>query len=186
VRNAALLAVIAAGLAVPASAQTGALFSVGVEGVLHQPSDGLDRAFRIAPLIRIRLAPGLGPTAAIGGFRAGLDDTGGGTMKLRTVLAGPAYRLEKGRIAASVSLLAGYAFTRLEAAPPGHRVGGSVAFQPSAGLWYDVSDSVGLHTSVGYLVARPTMTVDGPGRPLTTRIRADALVVRLGIAYTVF
>jgi hypothetical protein len=177
---------IIAFLAIPASAQTGALFSLGAEAVLHEPAGSLDRSLRLAPLIRLRLAPGLGPTAAIGGFRSALDDSGGGTMKVRTFMAGPAYRLERGRLAASAALLAGYASSRLDAAPSGHRARGSWALQPSVGLWYDVSESIGLRASLGYLVARPSLIVDSPSGPLTTRIRADALVMRLGVAYTVF
>jgi hypothetical protein len=185
-RRAALLTLtIAAGLAVPVAAQTGALVSVGAEAVLHRPGDGLDQSHRLGVLVRLRLKPGLGLSGGIGGFQAGWADTEA-RMKVRTVMAGPAYRVGRGRLSASVSLLAGYAFSRLEGAPSGQRMLGAPALQPSAGLWYDLSERVGLHAAVGYLVARPSLAVDGPDGRRTTRIRADAPVLRIGIAYAVF
>jgi hypothetical protein len=184
-RAALLTLTVAAGLAVPAAAQTGALVSVGAEAVLHRPGDGLDHSLRPSFLVRLRLKPGLGLSAGIGGFRAGWADTEA-RIKVRTLFAGPAYRVQRRRVTASVSLLAGYAFSRLEGAPPGQHVRGTVALQPSAGLWYDLSERVGLHAAVGYLVARPSLVVDGPGGRRTTRIRADAPVLRVGMAYAVF
>ena len=184
-RVALLTLTIAAGLAVPVAAQTGALVSVGAEVVLHRPGDGLDHSLRPAALVRLRLKPGLGLSAGIGGFRAGWADTEA-RMKVRTVMAGPAYRVQRRRLTLSVSLLAGYAFSRLEGAPRGQHMRGAPALQPSAGLWYDLSERVGLHAAVGYLVARPSLAVDGPDGRRTTRIRADAPVLRMGIAYAVF
>jgi hypothetical protein len=185
-RTGTLLALsLAAGLAGPAFAQTGALFSIGADAVFHDPVRGLDNAFRVAPLVRVRFAPGLGPAASIGGFRAGFPD-GEGRLRMRTLMAGPAYSLERRRITASVALLAGYAFSKLEAGAPGQRLRGSHAFQPTVGVWYDLSEKLGVRASVGYLMARLPLTVDGPGGPRSTRVRADALVLRLGVAYAVF
>jgi hypothetical protein len=184
-RAALLTLTIAAFLAVPVAAQTGALVSVGAEAVLQRPGDGLDHSLRPSFLVRLRLKPGLGLSAGIGGFRAGWADTEA-RMKVRTVMAGPAYRVERRRLAASVALLAGYAFSRLDGAPPGQHLRGAPAFQPAVGLWYDLSERVGLHAAVGYLVARPSLVVDGPDGRRTTRIRADAPVFRIGVAYAVF
>lgn len=185
-RTTLLLALaFAAGLALPASAQTGALFSVGADAVFHEPVRGLDGAFKVAPLVRVRFAPGLGPAAALGGYRAGFAD-GEGRLRVRTLMAGPAYSIERGRITASVALLAGYAFSRLEGGAPGQRLRGSHAFQPTLGVWYDVSEKLGVRVSAGYLLTRLPLTVAGPGGPRSTRVRADALVLRVGLAYAVF
>lgn len=176
---------IVAGLAGNAAAQTGALLSAGADAVFHEPARGLGSAFKVAPLVRVRFAPGFGPAAAIGGFRAGFAD-GEGRLRMRTLMAGPAYSVERGRITASVALLAGYAFSRLEGGAPGARLRGSHAFQPTLGVWYDVSEKLGVRASAGYLVTRLPLTVEGPGGPRSTRVRADALVLRVGVAYAVF
>jgi len=183
-RLALLTCAMAAGLAAPVAAQTGAVVSVGAEAALYDPSGATGHSLRFAPLVRLRLKSGFGPSASIGGFQAGWGDSA--RLKVRAYMAGPAYRFERRRLAGSVSMLAGYAFTRLEAAPAGQRLRNTLAWQPSVSLWYDLSESLGLHASVGYLLARPSLAVDGPYGTTTSRIRADAMVLRVGVAYTVF
>jgi hypothetical protein len=181
-----LAASILAGLAATAEAQSGALFSLGVDGVLHEPRGRLGSSVRPGLLVRLRLKPGLGPAVAVGGFRSGWDNAADGELRVRTLLAGPAYRVERGRVSVSASLLAGWAFNQLEAGSRGSRVSGSRALQPSVGVWYDLNDSLGVRASAGYLLTRPTMTSDGPAGLRTTRVRADAFVLRVGVAYAVF
>ncbi len=175
---------LAFGMALPARAQTGSVVSVGVDGVLNEPGTGFDRSFRVAPLVRVRFKPGLTPALGIGGFSSDWSD--GGRMSVRTLRAGPSYRLERGRVSISGAVLAGYAFGRLEDAPPEHRLRGNWAVQPSVGLWYDLSEQIGVRASVGYLVARLPASVDAGGVTRASRIRADAFVVRVGVAYAVF
>lgn len=174
-----------AGLAAPAAhAQTGSVVSVGVDGVLNAPGSGLERSFRVAPLVRVRFKPGFTPALGIGGFSS--DWSAGGRMSVRTLMAGPSYRLERGPVSISGTVLAGYAFGSLDDAPSGHRLRGNWAVQPSLGVWYDVSEHVGVRASVGYLVARLPTSVDASGLVQTSRIRADAFMVRVGVAYALF
>lgn len=184
-RSALCALMVLAGAANGAWAQSGSMVSVGIAGVLYDPSSGLSHSFQPTPLVRLRLKAGFGPTLGYGAFRAGFAD-GDARMRMRTLMVGPSYRVERGRIAGSVALLGGYAFARLETAPTGQRLRGTLAWQPSASLWYDASDKFGLHASAGYLFARPSLVVDGPGGAVKRQVRADTLVLRLGVTYAIF
>ena len=175
---------LAAGLAGSARAQTGSVVSVGVDGVLRNPRGGLDDSFRAAALVRVRFRPGLTPALGIGGFSSDWPD--GGRMFVRTLMAGPSYRIERGRVSYSASVVAGYAFGRLEGGPPGRTLHGNWALQPSLGVWYDLSERFGVRVSAGYLVARLPSTQGAAGLAPPTRVRADAMVLRVGVAYALF
>jgi hypothetical protein len=175
---------LAAGQADSARAQAGSVVSVGVDGVLRDPRGGLDGSFRVAALVRVRFRPGLTPALGIGGFSSDWPD--GGRMFVRTLMAGPAYRIERGRVSYSAAVVVGYAFGRLEDAAPGRTLHGAWALQPSVGVWYDLSERIGVRVSAGYLVARLPSRQDDAGIVRTTRVRADAMVLRVGVAYALF
>ena len=53
-------------------------------------------------------------------------------------------------------------------------------------MWYDLTKKVGLHGSVGYIVARPDVTVRSSLGEDRRGIRADQFMVKIGLAYSVF
>ena len=51
---------------------------------------------------------------------------------------------------------------------------------------YDVSKKIGLHGSVGYMVARPQVTVSSTLGDDKRRVRADMWQLKIGMAYSIF
>lgn len=53
-------------------------------------------------------------------------------------------------------------------------------------LWHDVSRKVGLNVTVGYMIARPTLTVSTSMGVERQRVRADMFTVKIGVVYSVY
>jgi hypothetical protein len=121
------------------------------------------------------------------------DTFASGKLKVRPLMGGYGYTHLMGRTAASANVLGGYAFNAF-ASDAGSSLGTSVVtdvantfvLKPEVSLWTDVSKKVGINFNVGYIVARPYITVEAPDTTDRHRLRADALTLTLGVVYSVF
>jgi hypothetical protein len=123
-----------------------------------------------------------------------------GTLHVRPFMAGYGYSYRLNRELVTASVVGGYAFNSMSLAPAAadayhDRLGArsltsstSNAFvvRPGVSFWHDVSEKVGLNVSVGFLVARPRVTVRSTLGEDERRIRADTFQVKVGLAYSIF
>lgn len=127
-------------------------------------------------------------------------ETRSGKLRLVPVMvgAGPSYRT--GPLRLGVGVVAGPSFNKFsvdDAARAAYRerlgatlnsidVQNSVAVRPDASLWYDLTPSLGLHTSVGYTYNRPKVKTTVDGTTTSERWKLDKLGYQIGLAYGVF
>ena len=173
------------------------LIGVGVSGAGMFPArDTLTGAAGFGPILRLRPGTGPGPTIAFSWTRARFADGSGvssGTgLRVRPVMAGLQYGWGGGRTSAAASVVAGYAFNRLQA-DTGHAgaeraiaVGNSPALRVGGSLWVDVLPRIGINVFGGYLFTRPELTLASGGSVVTRRVAADTVLVSVGVAYWVF
>src|SRR5262245_41766933 len=134
-------------------------------------------------------------TQPIGGQSAAF-----GALRVRPLMGGYGYTRAVGRTAITTALLGGYAVNSFELTPSANdayrdRLGArSVAadvsntwvIKPEVSVWRDVSRKIGVVVSAGYVVARPTVTVTSTLGEDARRIRADMVVIKAGVAYSIF
>jgi hypothetical protein len=115
-------------------------------------------------------------------------------------MIGYGYTHRIGPTSITADVLAGAALASLNIAPAAddlyrERLGArslstpaSVTFaaMPELGVWYDASDKIGLNFTVGYIVARPDVTIESSLGEDRRRVRADMMQFRVGLAYSVF
>ena len=65
-------------------------------------------------------------------------------------------------------------------------VSNSFVVKPEISTWTDISRKIGLNVSVGYMVARPDVTVSSSLGNDRRRINADAFMLKVGAVYSVF
>jgi A/G-specific adenine glycosylase len=58
--------------------------------------------------------------------------------------------------------------------------------RPDAGIWYNITPSLGLHTSVGYMINRPLVKTTVDGVTTSTRWKTDKLGYQAGVALGIF
>ena len=174
------------------------VIALGAAARLTRPSGtGLGAALSGGPLLRLRPRNGLGPTIAFNWMNAEVESGPAGrpglaALQLRPVMAGAEYGVARGRFAAGASIVAGYSFNGLgvdtERVGAGRAiaVGNSLAWRPGVGAWWDVSPRIGIHAFYGYLFTRPAVTFASDTEIATERLRVDAAVLSVGVAYWVF
>ena len=205
----ALLVVLMLGaFATPAWAQFGNRFAIGGEmGVRLAGSPDAHNRGTKGLLWRFGHGrEGFGFHWGLNWFATDIDRTVGGQsielgeLHVRPFMAGYGYTHEVGRFSITGAVLGGFAFTSIELAPEaadvyrdalGARsiksdVGAALAMRPEISSWYDISRKVGLHTSLGYMVARPHVTVSSTLGDDKRRVRADMWQVKIGLAYSIF
>jgi hypothetical protein len=151
-------------------AQTRGWLGVGASTTFVRPiDDDLGSALSVGPLIRLMPRDGWGVAGALNWFEADVTGLQGtdlelGRLRVRPVMAGVAYTFLRGRVATSLSIVAGYAFNRFElnddvariaVEPYRFEVDDSLAWRPGVSLSYAVADRVALVGFGGYLVTRP-------------------------------
>jgi hypothetical protein len=131
----------------------------------------------------------------IGGF-----ETTTGNLRVVSVMAGagPSYRTGPLRI--GMGVVAGPSFNRFsvdDAARVAYRdrsgatlnsikVKNSVAVRPDASVWYNLTDRVGLHSSVSYTSNQPIVETTVNGVTTQTRWNTDRWTYKVGLALGVF
>ena len=149
--------------------------------------DGLGMAFR---LVRPN---GLGVIAGYASHALDVRDPAGavpgvfGTARLRGISAGVALSRHTGPVEGSVSLSAGYGFGSISA-DAGRQVQLSNAWtlEPRATVWYNATNRWALTASAGYVVAKPTLTVDAAGGLASSSIDLSAWRLGAGVGIKIF
>jgi len=173
------------------------LVAIGGSVARSLPRGGeLQSALGVGPLLRLGSGQGLGVGIGFSWFGTDLKAPGSpdrsGTLEIRPVMAGLAYTARRGRSAASLSLVGGWAFngldtnTRSSGSVLAVDVDNSTAARAGVSVWIDLSRRTAFNTFVGYLVTRPRVTFLEAGRFETRTVPADALLVSAGLAYKLF
>ena len=174
------------------------LIGAGASVRLNNPAgDALADEIDVGPILRLRSGNGLAPTIAFNWTTAAIEASPTGlpalaSVRMRPVMAGLQYGFTRGRLAGGASVVAGYAFNSLDidrsAAGAGRAVdvGNSFVWRPGATLWYDVTPRIGINLFGGYLFTRPKVTYVSDTAVETHRLRANAAVVSVGMAYWIF
>jgi len=192
----------------PAFAQTDGRFAIGLDFSVRAAPDGDARGHKgVGVLWRFGHGrSGWGWHWGLGWYEADLDlpiadrTVEFGEIHIRPAMAGYGYTYRAGRTSITADVLAGVALVSLNMAPAANdfyrqRLGANdlstpasvtVTTKPEVGVWYDVSDKIGLHISGSYVVARPQITIESSLGEDRRRIRADLMQLRVGLAYSVF
>jgi outer membrane protein with beta-barrel domain len=150
---------------------------------------------------------GFGFNWGLNWYASDIDRTvGGGTVELgelhlKPFMAGYGYTKKFGKkTSATASLIGGFALTsismtssaqdayveRLGARPIDVDSSATWALKPGVGVWYDINRKIGLHVGIGYMMARPEVTVTHSLGTDRRRVRADMFQMKVGLAYSVF
>jgi len=208
----AAIALLAIGLALPAQAQTETRFALGADFLVAASdySSGQDRAesvFTVEPLWRFGdFQPGWGPHFGLNWYAVNVQRLVGGTavtlgeVHIRPIMGGYGYTWVRGKNTISTNVLAGYAFSSMTladgaAAAYESRMGVGVTdadasntfvVRPEIDFWHDINRLFGLNVNIGYMVARPDITLTTSTGIDKRTARADQFQVRVGIVYSIF
>lgn len=182
--------------------------SVGVAvtiGRVQPASDHLSGRTRVRPSLRRLPAQGFGAAVAFNWFDAEIDesfartDVPFGRLVLRPVMAGVAFTAVRGRLAIAPSLVAGPALATLDIAERledrfavegsgFERQAGRIAAAVRAGVsgTYALAPRLGVTAFGGYLWSRPSFTLSTPAGLLRRSIRADSVVLDVGVVVSLF
>ncbi|HEY7172556.1 MAG TPA: hypothetical protein VH417_17005 [Vicinamibacterales bacterium] len=123
-----------------------------------------------------------------------------GELHVRPIMIGYGYTHKVRRVAMSANLLAGYAFNKFslgDRASAVYRVAtgnqpvssgaqNTVVVFPELSMWRDINRRVGLNVSVGYMFARPEVSVETTGGTYHHSVRADTVRIKVGAVYSIF
>jgi hypothetical protein len=151
---------------------------------------------RIGPSVRVGVGRGLGPVVGFSWTRTDLvAPAGGGSLgclNLRPVMGGVGYTVRGPRASATLSAVGGIAFNSLCDAVPASasvyalRAENSLAWRAGLSASYEVNSRAALTSFLGYLVARPRLTMLTGGEIEAEVVRADAVLLSVGVLYKVF
>ncbi|MPZ17634.1 MAG: BON domain-containing protein [Luteitalea sp.] len=167
-----------------------------VTGTRPEPArlgDGLS----VGPLLRLPNRRGLGPTIGFSWTELEIDAGPEGLpglahLRMRPVMIGLEYGQPVGRLALSASLVGGWSFNSVRvdrnAAGPLRAIEAESGFawRPGASLWYDVTARMGVNLFVGGLFANPRVTFASDEELRTMRLRTNAAIVSVGLAWWLF
>jgi hypothetical protein len=208
-RRFALLLILLAS-AVPATAQSEGRVAAGVSiGTRIAPNEKVGGdAFGVGLLWRLGHGKeGFGWEGALNWFSSNVEQSFGdtpsfslGKLHTRPFMVGYGYsHLLKG-IAMKGSVEGGYAFTSFDLAPSAANVyqdrlgarslsadvANTFVVRPQVSIWHDINRKVGMNFSVGYMIARPKLTISTTVGEERRRLRADMLILKVGAVYSVF
>jgi hypothetical protein len=193
----------------PADAQTLGRFAVG-GNLGHRSASDQTLSSRTSPGLLWRIGhshTGWHWSYGLGWFSTDLslpvgggDDTDFGELHVRPFMGGYGYTRVFGRTAVSANLNGGPAFVsfalkstahdayrdRLGARSLSADVGNTLVVKPTLGVWYDLSEKIGINVSAGYTVARPKMTISSTAGDEVQRLRADMFSIKVGAVYSIF
>lgn len=181
-------------------AQTEGRVSVGGSLTFNGTTDS-DVASTIAfgPLVRLNPRKGWGPAGAFNWFRADLEPPTGGAsgdfarLRVRPLMGGVSYTTGSGAVLTSFSIVGGPSFNKAEFersyASSGESItaDNSFAIRPGVGITWTVAKRVALIGFGGYLINRPDVVYRNRlGQETSDRWKADAVVLSVGAAYSIF
>jgi hypothetical protein len=209
----ALLAVtMIAVVSAAASAQTDSRFAAGAQvmiGVSDRASTEDHANAQVFPDFLWRfgeIKPGWGPHWGLNWYALDIERPIGGQvtelgeLHVRPIMAGYGYTWIRGRNTIATNALAGYAFGSMDLSPKATdayraRLGvdttdasatNTFVLRPEIDFWHDINKLFGLNINVGYIIARPDVTVTTSTGVDTRTARADQFQVRVGIVYSIF
>jgi hypothetical protein len=198
---------------VPASAQTESRFAAGASfvfaGANQAPSDDVVHSgVYVEPLWRFGdIEPGWGPHWGLNWYSVDIDRTLGangtptvlGELHIKPIMVGYGYNLLRGKDAFAFNLLGGYAFSSFDlssaASDAFARLGtratdasaaNTWVLKPEVDIWHDINKLFGLNINVGYMIARPEVTVNTVAGADRRTARADQFLVKVGLVYSIF
>jgi hypothetical protein len=188
--------------AAPAFAQTKGRIGVGAS-LTHNitTDDDVSSVTTYGPLVRLNPRKGFRVAGALNWFRADLEDPNGvsalgdfARLRARPLMGGVSYTVgSQERVLTSFSIVGGPSFNKAEF-EPGRAVAGesidadnSVAIRPGVGVTWTLAERVAFVGFGGYLINRPDVTYrDRFGREFTNLWKADAVVLSVGVVYSIF
>lgn len=203
---------ILAATAAPARAQTESRLAFGANFLVaaSDHASTQDRAhavFTIEPLWRFGdFEPGWGPHFGLNWYAVDIERPVGGTattlgeVHIRPIMGGYGYTWMRGNNTLSANVLAGYAFSSMKladdtAAVYQSRIGVGVndadasntfVVRPEIDFWHDINRLFGLNVNIGYMVARPDVSITTTTGIDKRTARADQFQVRVGVVYSIF
>jgi hypothetical protein len=200
VRLSILIAAAILCAASPVFAQTEGRFSVGASITVNSTTDAdVGSATTFGPLVRLNPRKGWGPAGAFNWFRPELQDPAGGSgdfaqLRVRPLMAGVSYTVGSEAVLISFSVVGGPSFNKAEfhgsyitGAGESIDAENSIAVRPGVGVTWTVARRVAVIGFTGYLVNRPDIVYrDRFGQEINNRWKADAVVLSVGVVYSVF
>jgi hypothetical protein len=196
----AIVAVVLIGSELMAFAQTQGRVSVGASATSITTTDSdVASTTTFGPLVRLNPHKGWGPAGAFNWFRADLREPGGASgdfarLRVRPVMAGVSYTVGSGAALISFSIVAGPSFNKAEferSHVPGSsesiEADNSMAVRPGVGVTWTLAPRWAVVGFGGYLINRPDVVYhDRLGQEIRDRWKADAVVLSVGLVYSVF
>jgi Outer membrane protein beta-barrel domain len=189
-------------LPVAAMAQTEGRVSVGGSMTFVSPTDDdVDSVVTGGPLVRLNPRKGWGVAGALNWFRADLKNPAGGDadfarLRVRPLMAGASYTVGSDRTLISFSVVAGPSFNKAEfrdsfldtqSGTPAIDAENSIAIRPGVSVTQSVARRVGVVGFAGYMFNRPDVAYrNTAGQEFTDQWKADALVLSVGLVYSIF
>ena len=201
-----------AAVARPADAQINSRFAVGGEFTVAatdhaSTEDHAHSTFLPGILWRFGATdPGWGFHWGLNWYAVDIDRPIGGTstvlgeLRVKPIMAGYGYTWIIKKNAITADLLGGYAFAKMALAGTAidayrSRMGAQATdatasntfvLKPEFAVWHDINKSLGLNINVGYMLARPEVTVATSNGSDVRTARADQFLVKVGLVYSIF
>lgn len=183
-----------------ALAQTKGRVGVGVSTTINiTPDDGVGTGKGFGLLLRLNPKAGWGAAGAFNWMEADLENPAGGDddfarLRTRPLMGGVSYNVVRGSLLTSFSVVGGPSFNRARFRDGFARssvaaidADNSLAIRPGVGLTYTLRERVALVGFGGYLINRPGVVYrDSAGLEFRDQWKADAVVLSVGIVYSVF
>ena len=189
-----------------AASQTGAMLAGGGGVATYRAVDDMAHdSIGFALIYRIGRPQGFRPTFGFNWYSVAFDGLVGGDrvdlgdVRIRPVMGGYGYWWNRGRVTAAATLVGGVAFNTFDTSDAARiaydrrdqlllRIDAShgLAARGELGLWFDLSDKIGLLGSVGYVAARPKVEIVTAAARDSMRLRADAVKLQFGVVYAPF
>jgi hypothetical protein len=123
-----------------------------------------------------------------------------GDLRVRPLMAGYGYTWIRGRAAITADLAGGYSLNSFTLDPAAladysQRLGATridskatncFVLKPEVQVWYDVNSRFGLKLEGGYLIARPSVVITSSLGEDDRPVRADTLLVTIGVVFSIF
>jgi hypothetical protein len=181
-------------------AQTQGRVSVGASVTHNSTTDGgVASATTFGPLVRLNPHKGWGPAGALNWFRADLQNPAGGDddfarLRVRPLMGGVSYTVGSSAVLTSFSIVGGPSFNKPQffgSYVPGSgetiEADTSFAFRPGVGVTWTLAPRAALVGFGGYLVNRPDIMYRNRfGQELRDQWKADAVVLSVGVVYSLF
>ena len=178
----------------------GAVFTQGLT-----PDKDLGSAFTVTPFFRTTpRRQGWGPSFGLNWLRSDVyvpvngQQVAVGTARLRPVMAGIGYSINRGRLVTNFSMVGGYAINdaRIDRElPPGYSASLEVkdawVMRPATSLTFALTRRLALVGSVGYVISNPKVVINvtdpgGRAQSYSDNFMSHYVSVSMGAAFSIF